>query len=397
MEKIEKEYTLSLYSNLSSLRNSKKSKVYLVQNELNGKIYIKKELKTYNIEVFRSLKLINHRNTPRIYEFIELEETLYVIEEFINGNTLEEILKGHGTLKEELVIEYVMELCEILQVLHNERIPIIHRDIKPSNIIISNDNVLKLIDFDVSRTYKEEGKEDTYILGTKGYASPEQFGFDQTDCRSDIYSLGILMNVLTTGDYPKNKKNNGKLRSIIEKCTHIAAEKRYGSVVELSEELKRLRGNNEGCFLGNNRCSNKVYTKEDNIQDGSYEEEQLHTKIEGSSEKGNKIIRLAKELPGFRSGNPSKILIGFCIYFFMVFAIIISFENFNIFRFLSDISMVIMLLSMIFLTADFKGIRKRLPLMRSSNRATYIVGLVIYNFILFLIGGGLLSYFGSFY
>lgn len=397
MEQIEKEYTLSLYSNLSSLRNSKKSKVYLVQNELNGKIYIKKELKTYNIEVFRALKLINHRNTPRIYEFIELEDTLYVIEEFINGSTLEEILKEQGPLKEDLVIEYVLELCEILKVLHNERIPIIHRDIKTSNIIISNDNVLKLIDFDVSRIHKEEGKEDTYILGTKGYASPEQFGFDQTDCRSDIYSLGILMNVLTTGDYPKNKKNSGKLSSIIEKCTHIAAERRYGSVVELSEELKRLRVNNEGCFLGNNRCFDEVYTKEDNIQDGSYEGEQLHKKVEGSLDKGNKIIRLIKGLPGFRSGNPFKILIGFCIYFFMVFAIIISFENFNIFRFLSDISMVIMLLSMIFLTSDFKGIRKRLPLMRSSNRATYIVGLVIYNFILFMIGGGLLSYFGSLY
>ncbi|MEG2936070.1 MAG: protein kinase [Clostridium sp.] len=160
MEQIEKEYTLSLYSNLSSLRNSKKSKVYLVQNELNGKIYIKKELKTYNIEVFKMLKQINHRNTPRIYEFIELEDTLYIIEEFINGSTLEEILKEQGPLKEDLTIEYVLELCEILKILHNERIPIIHRDIKPSNIIISNDKVLKLIDFDVSRRYKEESKED---------------------------------------------------------------------------------------------------------------------------------------------------------------------------------------------------------------------------------------------
>lgn len=160
MEQIEKEYTMSLYSNLSSLRNSKKSKVYLVQNELNGKIYIKKELKTYNIEVFKMLKQINHRNTPRIYEFIELEDTLYIIEEFINGSTLEEILKEQGPLKEDLTIEYVLELCEILKILHNERIPIIHRDIKPSNIIISNDKVLKLIDFDVSRRYKEESKED---------------------------------------------------------------------------------------------------------------------------------------------------------------------------------------------------------------------------------------------
>lgn len=393
MEKMEKEYTLSLYNNLSALRNSPKSSVYLVQNEINGKIYIKKELKTYNMEVFKVLKELKHKNTPRIYEFIELDNTLYIIEEFVNGNTLEEILKEQGPMEEEKVIVYVLELCDILNILHNEKLPIIHRDIKPSNIIISNDNVLKLIDFDVSRIHKDEGTEDTYILGTKGYASPEQFGFDQTDCRSDIYSLGVLMNVLTTGDYPKNRRNSGKLSKIIERCTHIAAEKRYENVIELSDELKKIGEHNE---VG---VDDKAVSKEIKRQTSSNESAMLKLKDESITDKGTTrgswFVRLVRELPGFRTSHPLKITIAFCGYFFMLAGILVSFVDFNIISFLENISLVLMLLSMTFLTTNFKNIRKRLPLLRSSNIFTVIVGLVIYNFILFMAGGMVLLSWGK--
>lgn len=369
MEQVEKEYTLSLYNNLAALRNSPKSSVFLVQNEINGKIYIKKELKTYNIDVFKALKKISHRNTPKIYEFIELENTLHIIEEFINGSTLEEILKEQGPLKEEDVIEYALELCDILNVLHNENVPIIHRDIKPSNIIVSNDKVLKLIDFDVSRIYKEEGWEDTYILGTKGYASPEQFGFDQTDCRSDIYSLGVLMNVLTTGDYPKNIRNSGKLSRVIERCTHIAAEKRYDNVMELRDELKKLCGDeaeyNENAIV---ELKDEITTNKARGRDGWF-------------------VRFVKQLPGFRTGHPLKISIAFCGYLVMLSGVLTSFHDFNIISFLENMSLVLMLLSMIFLTTNYKNIRKRLPLVRSDNIFKVIVGLAIYNFILFMVGG----------
>lgn len=393
MEKMEKEYTLSLYNNLSALRNSPKSSVYLVQNEINGKIYIKKELKTYNIEVFKVLKELKHKNTPRIYEFIELDNTLYIIEEFVNGNTLEEILKEQGPMEEEKVIGYVLELCDILNILHNEELPIIHRDIKPSNIIISNDNVLKLIDFDVSRIHKDEGTEDTYILGTKGYASPEQFGFDQTDCRSDIYSLGVLMNVLTTGDYPKNRRNSGNLSKIIERCTHIAAEKRYKNVIELSDELKKIGEHNE---VGVNE---KAVSKEIKTQTSSNESAILELMDENITDKGTTrdiwFVRLVRELPGFRTSHPLKMIIAFCWYFFMMAIVLSSFSDFNIIKFLENISMILMFLSMTFLNTNFKNIRRRLPLVRSNNIFTVIVGLVIYNFILFMAWGMLLISWGK--
>ena len=385
MEYLDKEYTLSLYGSLANLKNSQKSNVYLVQNQIDGKIYIKKELKNYNIDVYRKLLKINHRNTPKVYEVIELDKTLYIIEEFINGSTLEEILKLEGPLNEERVIGYILDLCDVLSILHNGEFPIIHRDIKGSNIIISNDNVVKLIDFDVSRIYKEEVCEDTHILGTKGYAPPEQFGFEQTDCRSDIYSLGILMNVLTTGDYPKNKKNTGKLKNVIEKCTYIAAEKRYSNVIELREELLRILQNKENNY-GKDK-NNEEYKFNGKI-DEKNEFKQRANKI-----KENRFLKIIKQIPGFRGKNPIKMLVAFLWYFFLGFGMLTSFENFSIPLLLENTSMVAMLLSMTFLNANFKDIKKKLPLLRSNNKTSVIIGLIIYNLILLLIGGGLLNFF----
>lgn len=396
MEELDKEYTLSLYDNLANFKNSQKSNIYLVKNQIDGKIYIKKELRTYNMDVYKTLLKINHRNTPKVYEVIELDKTLYIIEEFINGNTLEEILKVEGPIDEEKVIFYILELCDILSVLHNRNLPIVHRDIKASNIIISNDNVVKLIDFDVSRIYKEESNEDTYILGTKGYASPEQFGFDQTDCRSDIYSLGVLMNVLTTGDYPKNKKNIGKLKNIIEKCTYIAAEKRYSNVIELREELIRILQSEEKSYEKYNINEELEQKHEYNKEENENLEVRYKYKLGENKIKLNEILKSIKQLPGFRGGNPIKILLAFCWYLLLGIIILTTFENFSIVLLLENISMVGIFLVMTFLNTNFKDIKNRLPLLRRKNKTSVIIGLIIYNLILLGIWGEVLSFFERF-
>ena len=176
----------------------------------------------------------------RVYEVFKCEDSLIVIEEFINGQTLQAILDNEGPLEETKAIKYMINLCSILDVLHNLNPAVIHRDIKPSNIIIDNNGILKLIDFDVSRVYKEERNMDTHILGTKGYAPPEQFGFEQTDCRSDIYSVGVMLNVLTTGKHIKEELNEGKLKGIIKKCTNISPDNRYSNVKELKKALENV-------------------------------------------------------------------------------------------------------------------------------------------------------------
>ena len=245
MEKVSFNDIESKYSELAQLNNSKKSDVYLVQNMLDGRIYIKKELKNYNIDVYRQIRNIKNLFIARVYELFQCDDILVVIEEFINGQTLQHIVDNKGPLSEKIAVEYVLNLCAALDILHNQNPPIIHRDIKPSNVIIDNNGILKLIDFDVSRVYNDEKNMDTHILGTKGYASPEQFGFEQTDCRSDIYSVGVMLNVLTTGKHVKEKLNDGRLKEIIEKCTNISPDNRYSSVMELKQALNDILSNSE--------------------------------------------------------------------------------------------------------------------------------------------------------
>ena len=113
----------------------------------------------------------------------------------------------------------------------------VHRDIKPENIMITNNGTVKLIDFNASRIYDKNKSSDTISLGTIGYASPEQLGINQSDARTDIYALGVLMNVMLTGKPPEIKLYNGKLKKVIVKCTQTIPDNRYKNVKELKRNL----------------------------------------------------------------------------------------------------------------------------------------------------------------
>lgn len=180
--------------------------------------------------VYKSLLTVTHPNLPRIYEVKQDGETCKVIEEFINGITVAEILDT-GLYTIDGVKEVIKELCKALSVLHSKNI--IHRDIKPENVMIDKDGNVKLIDFDASRIYKSYQHNDTSFIGTAGFAAPEQYGITQTDARADIFAMGILMNVMLTGNHPSKELHKGKLTRVIEKCINIDPNKRYSSVTEL--------------------------------------------------------------------------------------------------------------------------------------------------------------------
>ena len=224
-------YILSIYEELSDM--GKHENVKLVKNTVNDGIYIKKTLKNYNIEIYKILKNRQIKGIPKVYEIIEDEKELIIIEEYIHGLTLD---KKYNKTDVETVKKIMEQLCNILKQLHNMNPPIIHRDIKPTNIIVSNDDVVYLVDFNISREYDENQSVDTVIMGTQGYASPEQCGFAQTDCRSDIYSIGMLMkNILMVDEYPD--KETKSLKRIIDKCTSIDPEKRYKNIEKLEQAL----------------------------------------------------------------------------------------------------------------------------------------------------------------
>ena len=377
----------SRYIELLELSNSKKNSVYLVRSQLDEGIYIKKELKNYNLDVYNQIIKIENIYMAKIYEMFKCDDSLIVIEEFINGKTLQRILDDNGPLDEDIAIGYIINLCSILDILHNQTPSVIHRDIKPSNIIIDNSGVLKLIDFDVSRVYKEESNMDTHILGTKGYASPEQFGFEQTDCRSDIYSVGVLINVLTTGKHIKEKLNEGKLKDIIEKFTSLSPDSRYSSVKELQMDLSKILSEKE------KNENIKLNLKKDNVIEKKGTKTLNDKKGTKIKYKKNKFFSIIGEIPGYRKKNIISIIIATLWYSFLIFGLTANFEKGNIKLILEDIFFVSLLMLMTLLNCNFKGIIGVLPITRSSKIYNKIGGLILYNILLFAIYGVILDIF----
>lgn len=199
------------------------------------------------------LKRLQHPMLPRIVDIFEDSENIYIVEDFVEGITLDELLKREKKVDEPLALQWLRDLCNVLRYLHTQQPnPIIYRDMKPSNIMLQPDGSLKLIDFGIAREYKDSSSADTTYIGTKGYAAPEQFGKAQTDARTDLYSLGVTMYHLVTGKSPYEppyqfvpaRQLDGKLsRSIeyiLDKCVQPEPEARYQSVDQLLDDLDHI-------------------------------------------------------------------------------------------------------------------------------------------------------------
>lgn len=223
-------------------RLGKGKDVLLVQEKGSGKIFVRKRRRDFDPEVYRSISRIQDPHIPRIYRCQEAEGGLYVIEEYISGETLMEKMNQGYIFLEREALEIMEQLCQALECLHVRYRPIIHRDIKPSNILISSDGVVKLIDYNAARRYEEGETRDTRYMGTHGYAAPEQYGFAQSDVRTDIYAVGVVLNYMLTGCHVTEKIVFGKLGEIVEKCTQIDMENRYDSITDVKRELRNAMG-----------------------------------------------------------------------------------------------------------------------------------------------------------
>ena len=227
--------------------------VYVVQHETSGKLYVKKVLSQYNKSVFQQLMANPVMGTPCIREVVEMDGLLYVIEDYIPGDTLQDRLDENGSFSESDTMDIVLQLCHIVNRLHQLDPPIIHRDIKPSNIILTHEGNVKLLDMNAARVYTDEKRKDTYLLGTAGYAAPEQYGFAESSFQTDIFSIGVLMNVLLTGKLPTSELASGPLRPVIQRCTMMEPQKRYPSVQTLPVvrlSLRPLRSAEAACRSG---------------------------------------------------------------------------------------------------------------------------------------------------
>jgi len=220
------------YETVKAIKHSERGCVSLLQNKQNGTRFIFRHYRG-NGEVYRKLVGISCPNLPQIMETAERDGMVAVLEEYIQGDSLAYLLEG-ALFSHAEARKITMQLCNALWVLH--KLGAVHRDIKPENVMIRGSEAI-LIDFDASRIFKSDTNQDTQILGTTGYAAPEQYGIAQTDERADIYSLGVLLNVMLTGKHPSKELANGRLGRIVQKCTMVNPEKRYKSVLYLMEAL----------------------------------------------------------------------------------------------------------------------------------------------------------------
>ncbi len=207
---------IASYQEVSPLND--REDIIIVKGE-DDHLYVKKILKDYDISIYRYLKEHPVSNMPRLISLHKGKNSLIVIEEFIDGATLEYQVE-HGFVNQKKAIAIAKNICKILMNLHNQEKPIIHRDIKPSNIIITPEDEVYLLDINVAKWFKPDEAEDTRLMGTLYYAAPEQFGygFQSSSAKSDIYSLGMLLNVMLTGKMPKQCKATGKVWDIISRC-----------------------------------------------------------------------------------------------------------------------------------------------------------------------------------
>ncbi len=232
---LEDKLRLSFYRPVGTLDEHKR--IMLVQHTENRKIYVMKTLDIYDASVYMTLKDLDIKGIPEIYEAVEDNGSLTVIEEYISGDSLKDRLSRSGTLSEKEALGIFRQLLDILSRLHSLEPPVIHRDIKPSNVILCTDGSIRLIDFNAAKFADMSKDRDTVLIGTHGYAAPEQYSFAPSGVQTDIYAAGKLLRTMTAG------KNGGvydrKLEEIINKCTALDPKDRYKNTEAVIKALNR--------------------------------------------------------------------------------------------------------------------------------------------------------------
>ena len=220
------------YDTLRVLKQSPRGTVSVVRHKKSGTRYVFRRYSGSG-EVYRRLLPVLCPHLPQIMEAAEQDGQTAVLEEYVQGDTLAELLMG-ARLTEREARQVTMQLCQALHVLHS--MGAVHRDVKPENVILRGSDAV-LIDFDAARIYKVASESDTQVLGTTGFAAPEQYGIFQSDERADIFSLGVLLNIMLTGKHPSREMAAGKMGRSVRKCTMTAPEQRYQSARALMEVL----------------------------------------------------------------------------------------------------------------------------------------------------------------
>lgn len=332
--------TMSYYKTIAAINES--HNIFLVQHQDTKKIYVKKNLDVYNDQIYQYLYQNKILGVPQIIDLYEDNNQLIVIEEFISGSSLQERIDKND-ISAASINHYMYELCEILEKLHSANPPIVHRDIKPSNIIITNYDHVMLLDFNAAKYFTDPNAPDTILLGTKGYAAPEQYGFGSSTPQTDIYALGILLKQLTS-TLPESIDKFGE---IINTCTQMNPADRYQSVSALKLALKQV-------------------------------DRPMQPNLSKS------FTWKALIPPGYRTLTPWKIAVSSIIYLF-IFWLCLTLELKDTTGFalwLERIFCLMIMLSIVFCSFDYRNVQRLFPLCRHQNRILHYIGVVLLDIII---------------
>ena len=338
---------LSCYRDIAELNAD--HGVYLVQHIKTKRVYVKKILTIFNYQIYSRLKSEPIPGIPKISEVIRDENLLVVIEEYCQGETLQDMIDRKRTLSEQEIAGYMMQLCEILEKLHACTPPIIHRDIKPSNIILSDEGRLFLIDMNTAKFMNTLQEKDTHLLGTEGYAAPEQYGFGASTTQTDIYAVGMVMGELMNGSISKDVSYTGRMQKVKDRCIQINPRDRYKTISSLKKALR-----------------------------GFVSEE-----VPDSDPFSRKMLP-----PGFRSFNPQHMLIasvGYCVILYLGITLHIDQENISstaLFWYRSYTTAI--MLVVVFLSCNYMDIQKFFPPCRVRNPFLKLLAIVLFDVIVIL-------------
>ncbi|MBO4951860.1 MAG: protein kinase [Lachnospiraceae bacterium] len=336
--------------------------VYLVQHQETKKIAIKKVLDVYNLAVYAKLYRNPVAGTPRIINYCEETGHLTVIEEYISGTSLQDKI-SHTDIAPNDMLQYMLDLCAILEQLHLHNPAIIHRDVKPTNVIITSYNRAVLLDFNAAKYHTAAKDSDTILLGTQGYAAPEQYGFGQSSPQTDIYSMGILLKEMAEASHCQNPY----ICAVTAKCTQMNPAERYRSIGELRQALLANGGifpyphagqASTGDLSGLSSNRSNAQTQNDSVTSANH-------------------MQFAP--PGFRSKTPWKMAVALLTYIFLAW-FCLSMKVNNTFGAALWVERVFALIMMLFIVAsifDYLHVRQLMPLCQHEKKALRIFGVVV--------------------
>lgn len=240
------------YEILECLKDGEETGTYLAQNRQAGSLCVIKRAKgrfqkflREEYKLLKELKGKSFMGIPCPYGILEEEEEVFLLREYVEGSSLCEYVQENGTLPSGRIAEIGGEICKLVEQFQRLENPLIHRDIKPENLILTDGGNLMLVDFGTMRSYREGGMRDTFLIGSDGTAAPEQYGFRQTDKRTDVYAVGRTLWFLAAGCYQEDALKEApvsrRMRRIIKKATAFDPAKRYQSAAELRKALERYR------------------------------------------------------------------------------------------------------------------------------------------------------------